>query len=179
MLVQIGLLLPTAHPHRDDGAFLDQLLEWKPHVIGGNAVVVAQIACRRDAERFRRAPKEHPPGVVAARGRHLKNGARQDPLGQVIDALEAAPAVGRRNQPRPEQPFERVLRVAPCPHAPRGSGVGHIGSGQRSIRPDALEHGVGLGALFFGERCESLPYPLPSQRARHAPAQQRLAVDGQ
>jgi hypothetical protein len=73
IFVQIGLLLPTAHAHGDNGSLFDQLFDRQPRVCGGDAIVIAQVVRRRDTER--------PPGVLAAWCGELEGSAGQHPLG--------------------------------------------------------------------------------------------------
>ena len=72
-----------------------------------------------------------------------------------------------------------MLGVAPHPHALRGSGARHIGSGQRSLCLDPGEQGIGFAPLLRCKGFELPPHALTAKRAGHTPAQQGLAVDWQ
>ena len=170
---------PTAHTDGDKDSLLDQLFDRQPRVGGGDAIVVAQVVRRRDAERAGRAREERPPGVNAAWRGELEDRAGQHPLGQIVYALKAASAVCCGDQSRPEQPFQRLLGGAPRPHALRGFAVRHIGSSQRPLRLDAGEQSVGLAPLLPRKRFEAPPHAIAAKRAGHTPAQQGLAVDRQ
>jgi len=65
IFVQIGLLLPASYLNGDKGSFFDQLLDRQLRVRCGDAIVIAQVVCRGDTQRPRRAREERPSGVYA------------------------------------------------------------------------------------------------------------------
>jgi hypothetical protein len=72
-----------------------------------------------------------------------------------------------------------MLGGAPHPHALRGSGIRHIGSGQRPLCLDAGEQGIGLAPLLPRKGFELPPHTPAAKCAGHTPAQQGLALDRQ
>ena len=148
-----------------------------PRLGGGEPEVVAQVALGRDAERARGDAHELALGVLDGGRRRRDHRGGQHALGQVVEALEAAPPRGR-DLPAPEQPLERALDVAPVPPragARRALLLDHVAGRDRAARAHLVEHvRHQLGAV-----APDPPHPAPGlvRRAVHAPAQRRLQGD--
>ena len=109
-----GGLAPALHADGDERALLDQFGQT---LRGGRAEaeIVAQVLRGRHAERAGGDAQQFAVGIRFARCRHVEHFARQDAFGEVVDALEIAPAALRRDHAGPEQPFERALACRSSP----------------------------------------------------------------
>ena len=112
-------------------------------------------------------------------GRRRQHGPRQHALGQVVATLEAAPP-GSRQPSGPEQELEHVFRLCPAPPGARPlPGTVDLRAAERSPRSDLVQH---PRHELWPVPCrlgDAAPDALALLRARHAPAQQRLKLDGQ
>ena len=115
---------------------------------------------------------------VRDRGRRrVDDGLRQDPLGQVIHALEASPRM-RGDLPGPEQPLERNLAFAPAPPAALAAVArADLGHAERAAIANFREHLAAEGGTVAPEPRDVAPGAVAVLRALHAPAQQWLALD--
>ena len=101
---------------------------------------------------------------------------RDHPFGQIIDPLESAAPLARRDMAGIEQPFERALGRSPFPPARPALALGEVRRGERPILVDALEHGLGFCAALCGEYPLVAPSRLAAIGPRHPPAEQRVQL---
>ena len=177
--IKVGRLAPSLDAHGGDLARLHQLGDAGLGVIRREAKVVPQIARRRDPERASGDAQELAVGVWLAGRRPVEDDAGQHTPSQIIDPLEAGAPGGGRDPPRPEQPLQRALGVAPAPPAALTLGPFQVGCGERPLGRNALQDGLGLRAAFAREGLQPAPGPLPPLGAGHAPAQPWMQLQRQ
>ncbi len=150
--IEVAGPLPALHLDRPQLAGLDELGDAVAGPRRGQPEVVAQVARGRDAHRARRHAQQDPLRLLERGRRRRDHLGREHALGQVVEALEPAPA-RRRDLPAPEQPLERALGVAPVP--PRA----------RPLRPLVLEHLARRDRAAVAHLARA-----PPRRGRAAPA---------
>src|ERR1700744_4081848 len=170
--MEISEMGPTRDLDRLQGARLDKRLDRLPRLGRAKAEIVAQVLGRADAKRLGRAFDEGAMRFVLVRRRQGKNFGRDDPLRQIVDALEAAAPSRRRDVARPEEPFERLLGVAPLPPTGAATFFLEVRGGARTLIADALEKALRLRAALAREQPQTLPTGLATIRTGHSPAQQ-------
>lgn len=117
--------------------------------------------------------------VALSGGGQGEDGGRDDALGQIIDALEAAPPGRGGDVTGPEEPFELALAVPPFPPAAAALTLIEIGDRKRAFGANAIEHGLNLAALLPGIDAQARPATLAPIGLGHAPAQQGMEFDRQ
>ena len=140
--LEVGCAAPALDLDRQQRALLDELGEPVARLRHPEPEIVAQVALGRDAERPGRDAEQPALRLGFIRRRRADDRRREHALGQVVDALEAAPR-RRRDEAGPEQPFERVLAVAPAPPgAAPGAALRELAGAERSARLDLRQHGA-------------------------------------
>ena len=167
---------PPRHLHLDELAGGGQLGHPSLGVRAGQAEVVAQVGLGGDSERRRGDPDEPALGLGRIRRRRREDLGGQDPLGQVVEALEVDPPRGHHLAGE-EQVLERDLAVVPVPHV-AGPRLGSRDPGRARADGALLGdevHRVGdeLGAL--ADDATDRP-PRLGVDAGHPPAKQRVAL---
>src|SRR5262249_29977010 len=98
---------------------------------------------------------------------------------QIVDALEARPALGGCDSSGPEQPFERRLGVAPAPPAAMPALAVEIRGGERAALYYLAIDTLDVVGIIAAEPGYSLVDTLAARRPLHAPAHQRPGLDRQ
>ena len=110
--------------------------------------------------------------VTSGVGR-AKNLGRNDALGQVIDAFEAAAPRRRRDVSRPKEPLEGPLGVTPFPPA-RPAAFFLESEAARGPGADALKKAFSLCPTLVRENPQTFPTGLSAIRAGHPPTHQGM-----
>ena len=148
-------------------------------ICGGQTEVVAQIPRRRDSERACRDRHELTPRLLRRRYARGPHALRQHALGEIVQALEIPPPRGR-HVADPEQPLQDFLALAPAPPAAlRFAAVRQLARAERAALANLLQR-RGHQLLVRGRvTAQSFPRALAVARTFHAPAKQRIQLDGQ
>ncbi len=170
---QKGGLAPPLHADGDEGPLLDQLGQTLRSG-RAKAEIVPQVLRGRHAERACRDAQQLTVRIRFAGGRRIEHLAGQYAFGEVVDALEIASTALRRDHARPEQPFERSLRVAPAPPGAAAAFAAQVARGAGTALFQFAEQRLDRVRVVPAETGEALVDPLATLRPRHAPAQQRL-----
>src|SRR5215213_198891 len=175
--VEINGSLPTLDADGKEVAGLDELGNAGLGVDGLETKIVPEAALARNPESADRMLQQCALRLLRRWRRRFQDLGREHPFGEVVDAFEAAPT-GRRDLPRPEQPFERPLSVAPAP--PRAPALGaalELAGAQRTAGFDLAPHRGDEIALLPFEPGKSPVDAFPPGRSLHPPAEQGMQVD--
>ena len=144
-----------------------------PRPVGPEVEVVVDVAAGRHAEGTGRHPHELAVGVLDGRRREGEDVGRHDPLGQVVDPLEAVAAPRDAEVAGPVQPLEDLLAMGPAPPRPAGGpAVGQLAGRERAAIAHLGQHGSRVARPLALDPVDRSPPAVT--KALHAPAPQRL-----
>src|SRR5205085_2163911 len=141
--MEVSEVAPASDADRDQRPLLGKLHDARGGVGGGEAEIVAQVPGGGDSEGSGGVEEEAPLGILAGGCRQSEDFARKYAFGQIVDPLERGAAGKGGDLAAPEQPFQRLLGVAPLPPAAPPSAF-EIRSRQWPFRGDAGEHRLRL-----------------------------------
>ena len=167
--------VPALHPGRRQRALLDQLGQEWPHGADPLAVIIGEVGGGRHAEGPGRLHEQRLAGLGLGDGRPGQDVGGQDPLGKVVDPLEAGPADGGQ-APRPVEPLEGQLALAPPPpRAAALAGLAQRRRGEAAPLGHLGQDGLDERRLLGGEAGQPRPR-VPGCRPGHSPAHQRVGL---
>ena len=174
----VRLLLPTFDGDGLEHSVFDELVDRSTALRDVEHEVVRQVADGADTEHPCADLEQRLTRLLLGGGRRGEHLGRDRSLGDVVDTLEARPAV-RRHLAGPEQVLERLLALAvPPPRPALLARVAELTGRERPALAHLVEHRLMYPGCFFSSAMSQLRLPIVAA-FRHLPSVQRVLLDRQ